>query len=102
MFSFSDLFSSEKDFASYLINYCYTVLEKDQVGYSYSDPEERISVEIELKDLKVFTISKNGLTITFQPYHVGGWADGPYSVSIPFEKIAHLVIGTGPLATFIE
>ena len=69
----------------------------EQVGYSYPDPSGNLPIEIELKDLKVFTLSKNGLTITFQPYHVGGWADGPYSITIPFQHLLHLTRLKGPL-----
>ncbi len=96
------LFSPEKDFANFLIDYCLSTLKYNQVGYFHPDPDGNIPVKIELKDLNAFTLSKNGLTITFQPYHVGGWADGPYSVTIPFQKLMHLIRPEGPLSVFIE
>ncbi len=96
------LFSLEKDFASFLIDYCLSTLKNDQVGYFYPDPDGNVPVKIELKDLNVFTLSKNGLTITFQPYHVGGWADGPYSVTIPFDELIHLIRPNGPLSEFFS
>lgn len=92
-----DLFLPEQDFANFLTEYCLNTLKTEQVGYSYPDPSGNIPIEIGLKDLNIFILSKNGLTITFQPYHVGGWADGPYSITIPFHHLLHLKRLKGPL-----
>lgn len=79
-----------------------STLKRDHVGYCSSNSEGDIPVEIELKDLNIFTLSERGLTITFQPYHVGGWADGPYCVTIPFEILKHLIKPNGPLSEFVK
>lgn len=96
------LFDPEKDYGNFLIEYCMSTLKRDHVGYCSSNSEGDIPIEIELKDLNIFTLSENGLTITFQPYHVGGWADGPYFVTIPFQTLKHLIKPNGPLSEFVE
>jgi hypothetical protein len=58
-------------------------------------------VKIELIDLNAFTVFNDGLTITFQPYHVGSWADGPYSVTIPYSKPAPFIRPKGPLSELL-
>lgn len=96
------LFDPTKEFGSILSEYCLTTLTEDKIGYLYPDPEGNIPVKIEFEDLGAFTLSENGITITFQPYHVGGWADGPYSVIIPFQKLIHLIRADGPLGEFTQ
>lgn len=98
--SFENLFLNGKEAMYFLANYCCNTLKRDEIGYFYPDPTGNIDVEISSTDLKVFTLSEKGLTITFQPYHVGGWADGPYSATIPFQYLMHLINSDGPLSEF--
>lgn len=99
--SLSSLFLSDKNFADFLTHFCLTTLKDERIGYYSPDPEGHIPIEINLDDLQVFTLSKSGLTITFRPYHVGGWADGPYSITIPFESLKPFINSQGPLRQFL-
>lgn len=99
--SLGSLFLSDKNFADFLTHFCLTTLKNERVGYCSLDPEDQIPIEITLEDVQVFTLSKSGLTITFRPYHVGGWADGPYSLTIPFEILTPFINPQGPLREFL-
>lgn len=41
-------------------------------------------------DLKAFTLHQHGLEIHFSPYSVASYAEGAFTVSIPWDAIAHL------------
>jgi len=89
------LFLSDKNFADFLTQFCLSSLEKERIGYCDTP------IEITLEDVQIFTLSKSGLTITFRPYHIGGWADGPYSTTIPFESLKSFINPQGPLREFL-
>ncbi len=86
------LFLPEKNFTNFILGYCESTLQKEKVGY-----RDDLFPEFEESNLQVFSITKKGLVFTFQPYHVGGWADGPYSITIPFDKLAPFINPLGPL-----
>ncbi len=48
--------------------------------------------KLEPGDLSVFTLSPAGLRIHFAPYEVGSWAEGTYSVLLPYDKIEPLLV----------
>jgi hypothetical protein len=91
-FTLEDLFLKDKNFIDFIIEYSLRSLKIEKVGYTGD-----LFPEINPEDLHVFTLSKNGLAITFQPYHIGGWADGPYSITIPFQKLMPYIKPEGPL-----
>jgi hypothetical protein len=37
--------------------------------------------------MKVFVVDHESLILVFQPYAVGGFADGPFTVKIPFTEL---------------
>lgn len=37
--------------------------------------------------IKVFVVDHESLILVFQPYAVGGFADGPFTVKIPFTEL---------------
>lgn len=91
-----------EEFLEFLSSYCIRFLKKNQIGY-FSDADDFSSkIGIELKDCDVVTLSKTGLTITFQSYKVGGWAEGPYSVTVPFDKVSKYIINNGPVSHLIS
>ncbi len=92
-----DLFSPDKNFADFIVDYCTSTLKTEKIGYT-----DDLFPEFKPEDLHVFTLSKNGLTIIFRPYHVGGWADGPYSITIPFQTLMPYIRPNGPLDELIE
>jgi len=91
-----------EEFSAFLSSYCTRFLKKNQIGY-FSDIDNFSStIRIQLDDCDVVTLSESGLTITFQPYKVGGWADGPYSVKVPFEELSNFIIADGPISYLIN
>ena len=94
--SLSSLFLPDKNFADFILNYCESTLQKEKVGYG-----DELFPEFEESNLQVFSITKKGLIFTFQPYHIGGWADGPYSITIPFDKLTPFINLQGPLREFL-
>jgi hypothetical protein len=96
--SIQDLFDPEIDAIFFLLQYCFQILTKNHVGYFHSDEIGNLLVELKATDLEIFTLSNQGLTITFQPYHVGGWADGPYSVNIPLDALKEFILPDGVIS----
>ena len=91
-----------EEFAEFLSSYCIKALKENQIGYFSVADEFSSTIDIQLEDCDVVTLSESGLTITFQPYKVGGWADGPYSVTVPFKEISDFITSGGPVSHFIE
>lgn len=96
----NSLFLTNKNFIDFITHFCLSTLKNECVGYCNPD-DGAIQIEITLDDIEVFTLSKSGLTITFQPYHVGGWADGPYTITLSFESLTPFLNPQGPLREFL-
>ncbi len=45
------------------------------------------SVKLKLRDLSVFNLSEQGLVFTFAPYAVASYAEGAFTVTVPYEKL---------------
>lgn len=97
----NSLFCSDKDFSDFITRFCLSTLKNERIGYCNPDAEGHIPFEITLDDMQIFTLSESGLTITFRPYHVGGWADGPYSITMPYESLKPFINPLGPLKEFL-
>ena len=80
-----DLFprTSQKEF---LRSYCENFLKKDNNdNYFHGTPPLRDHLDQGL--IKVFMVDHESLILVFQPYAVGGFADGPFTVKIPFTTL---------------
>ncbi len=82
--AFAELFSTA-DQKEFLRNYCERELKKE--GTSYFSHEDHWKKSLELEDIHTFVIDHRNLIIIFQPYVVGGYADGPFVVKIPFDQL---------------
>lgn len=49
------------------------------------------SVRLSEKDLGVFTLTGRGLEFTFAPYAVGPYAQGKFTVTVPYEQLTRLL-----------
>lgn len=78
-----DLFpqASQKEF---LRSYCENFFKNNQ-DFNYLTDEATWQLNQEL--INVFVVDHESLIIIFQPYAVGGFADGPYTVTIPFSEL---------------
>lgn len=80
----NDLFKTE-DQREYLRKVCEDSLKKEAISYFVG--EEPLRTTLDLEAIRTFVIDAQHLFIIFQPYTVGGSADGPFIVKIPFEDL---------------
>lgn len=80
-----DLFplDSQKEF---LRNYCENFFKQDD-NCSYFKGDDPLCEHLDLGSLEVFVVDHESLILIFQPYTVGGFADGPFTVKIPFAEL---------------
>ncbi len=76
--------SSQKEF---LRRYCEEYCKNTFVNGSYFQGEDPLCNDLDLELIKTFVVDRESLIIVFQPYEVGGFADGPFVVKIPFNEL---------------
>lgn len=83
--SLNDLFPlpSQKEF---LRAYCENFFKQDD-NCSYFQGEDCLLDHLDQEIIKLFVVDHESLIIIFQPYAVGGFADGPFTVKIPFHEL---------------
>lgn len=83
--SLNDLFPipSQKEF---LRSYCENLLKNDD-NCNYFHPPDPLRDHLEQEMIDVFVVDHESLILIFQPYVVGGFADGPFTVKIPFNEL---------------
>jgi len=81
----NDLFPqpSQKEF---LRSYCENFL-KCNGDCNYFQPPDPLRDHLDQGLIKVFVVDHESLILVFQPYAVGGFADGPFTVKIPFTTL---------------
>lgn len=89
-----DLFIKESDWCNFLLNYCDQHFKATRHGYYAC---EDFTPELETDDLEIFILTERGLMIIFQSYRVGGWADGPDMITIPYLDLKTFIDPDGPL-----
>ncbi len=82
----NDLFpqASQKEF---LRSYCEDFFKHRCDNCSYFQGSEPLQDYLELGLIKLFAVDHESLIIIFQPYEVGGFADGPFCVKILFTEL---------------
>lgn len=80
----SNLFTTDNQ-KEYLRQTCENAIKKETT--SYFAGKEPLRETLALKDIHTFVIDDKNLIIIFQPYIVGGGADGPFIVKIPFTEL---------------
>ncbi len=80
--SLNDLFPkpSQKEF---LRSYCENFF-KYHADCSYFQGTDPLCDHLDQELIKTFVVDHESLILVFQPYAVGGFADGPFTVKIPF------------------
>lgn len=81
----NDLFPlpSQKEF---LRSYCENFLKHDD-NCNYFQGPDPLRDHLDQELIKQFVVDHESLIIIFQPYGVGGFADGPFTVKIPFTEL---------------
>lgn len=83
----TDLFpqASQQEF---LRSYCEDYFKHRCDNCSYFQGPEPLRDYLDGELIKLFALDHESLIIIFQPYGVGGFADGPFFVKIPFSELA--------------
>jgi Protein of unknown function (DUF3298) len=83
--SLNDLFPkpNQKEF---LRSFCENFL-KCNGDCNYFQPPDPLRDHLDQRLIKVFVVDHESLILVFQPYAVGGFADGPFTVKIPFTEL---------------
>lgn len=81
-----DLFphGGQKEF---LRSYCENALKNDKDTCNYFQGTDPLRDHLDQELIKVFVVDHESLILIFQPYAVGGFADGPFTVKIPFHDL---------------
>ena len=93
-----DLFVKGTGYRRFLFQYCENYFKA--TGYGYYSSRRDLLPELKQNDLDIFVLTDNGLMIIFKAYTVGGWADGPDTVLIPYGKLKKFIDLNGPLKEF--
>lgn len=100
-----DLFEEGRPWMRRLIDICLDDLRYQGASSVAPPPESDEDPEVEsfsTDDLSSFTLSVEGLTFYFSPYHVGCYAEGVYSVNVPYAEILDLIPDQSPARHFMD
>lgn len=95
-----DLFVKGSEHRKFLLQYCENYFKASGYGYYSSFPE--FPPELNQSDLDIFVVTNKGLMIVFRAYRVGGCADGPDTVLIPYTELEEYVDPHGPLKALLN
>jgi len=89
----SDFFDDGVDFASEMEANILLELEQKEAAWVVDGTTTSITSE----DLYSVLVSPKGLDISFDPYHMGPYAQGHITVNLPFEYVGPVLNENGPL-----
>ncbi len=81
-------------------SYCETFL-KQNGDCNYFQPPDPLCDHLDQGLIKVFVVDHESLILVFQPYAVGGFADGPFTVKIPFTTLIGKWQAGNPLEKYL-
>ncbi len=97
----ADLFQPNSKYLRAISGYCIQELKKQQ-GETLDDDWVQKGAAPELTNYDNWTITKQGLGITFDPYQVGPYAAGPQHVLVPYSTLKDLIKPDGPVGQFVK
>jgi hypothetical protein len=89
VFHFEDLFDDSSDFVQRIASFATDNLLRTHESLDVEWVRKGAGPEI--GNFRHFNISEEGVVITFPPYHVAAWADGPQQVTIPWHLIRDIM-----------
>ncbi len=102
----ADLFEPSSDWQQRLVTFCNDDLRR-QGASSFAAPEDEAdenvtsSATLEIDDLATFAFAPSGLWFFFAPYHVGCYAEGAYSLRVPYSEIENCIPKHSPARQFM-
>ena len=101
----ADLFNAKSNYLKAISDYCI----KDLKQQAKKDKDSMLSGDMiqsgaaaRADNFNAWTITKQGLWITFDPYQVAAYAAGPQKVLIPYPALKDLIKVDGPIAAFLQ
>lgn len=100
----SDLFKPGAKFLQPLASYCIAELKKQLKAADGTVDNDWIEkgAAPAATNYTGWTITRRGLSITFDPYQVGPYALGPQVVVVPYSNLKDLINPDGPVAQFAK
>jgi len=101
----ADLFQPAAAYLKVISTYCIDDLKKQakaQGASALTDSWIQTGAAPKPANYKSWTISKQGLAITFDAYQVGPYAAGPQHVTIPYAALKDSIKTDGPLGQFVK
>lgn len=98
----SDLFKPGAKFLQAIASYCIADLKKQGKENGLLDEEIEKGAGASAKNYQNWTITRRGLSISFDAYQVGPYAAGPQHVTVPYSTLKDLINPDGPLAQFAK
>src|ERR1041384_2381707 len=98
----SDLFKPGAKYVQAIATYCIADLKKQGKDKGLTDEEIEKGAAASPKNYQSWTITKKGLGINFDSYHVGPYAAGPQYVIVPYATLKDLINPEGPIAQFAK
>jgi hypothetical protein len=95
----SELFKGGSDYLKVISDYCIQILAKRNVG---EDQWRRDGAGPKGDNYKSWSLLRGGLLISFDPYQVASYADGPQEVLIPFGALQAIMKPDGPAASLVR
>ncbi len=91
-----DLFIKNSNYLRLLSDICITNLKSQGATFVIDEEVKDVS-----EQLDAFSITPKELVFTFSPYLVGSYAEGTYTVAIPYKDIKKIINPNGPLGEII-
>lgn len=100
----ADLFEPSGNWRQHVVKYCANDLRRQgATALNASDQkEEPDSPPLDEDDLVTFSLAPSGLWFFFSPYHVGSYAEGAYSVCVPYAEIEPFLSDSSPVRLFMS
>ena len=97
--SLGDLFKAEADFLGMIHAYCVEAL-RQRPEMVFPEFEQYLAPVAE--HYRVWSLSPQGILITFEEYHVAPYAAGPQQVLVPFSVLENILDPSGPLGVYAK
>ena len=101
----ADLFSPKSNYLKAISDYCIRDLKqqaKKEKDSMLADDMIQSGASARADNFKSWTITRQGLWITFDPYQVAAYAAGPQQVLVPYSALKDLIKPDGPIGTFVQ
>jgi hypothetical protein len=97
--SLGDLFAEETGYLKVISSYCLAELSKRDIGF-YGGFER--GAEPTLDNYRNWSITNEGLMITFDEYQVAPYAAGAQTITVPYSELSTFINVQGPLVMVLR